>query len=78
MGYFGSSMDMGGRYRGEVSMGAKFAVSFLTKVATWMILLTISTPAFCEKSVITFSLTFGWLSRTGLMVGYGVTDDFSD
>ena len=47
---------------------------FLTKVATWVILLTISNPAFCERGGVIFGFTMGFFSRTGLIVGYGLTD----
>ena len=47
---------------------------FLTKVATWIILLTISNPAFCERGGVIFGFTMGFFSRTGLIVGYGLTD----
>lgn len=47
---------------------------FLTKVAPWVILLTISNPAFCERGGVIFGLTMGFFSRTGLMIGYGLTD----
>lgn len=47
---------------------------FLTKVAIWVILLTISNPAFCERGGVIFGLTMGFFSRTGLIVGYGLTD----
>ena len=47
---------------------------FLTKVGTWIILLTISNPAFCERGGVIFGLTMGFFSRTGLIVGYGLTD----
>ena len=47
---------------------------FLTKVATWIILLTISNPAYCERGGVIFGLTMGFFSRTGLMIGYGLTD----
>ena len=47
---------------------------FLTKVAAWLILLTISNPAFCERGGVIFGFTMGFFSRTGLIVGYGLTD----
>lgn len=47
---------------------------FLAKVATWGILLTISNPAFCERGGVIFGFTMGFFSRTGLIVGYGLTD----
>ena len=37
-------------------------------------LLTISTPAFCERGGIIFGVTVGYLSRTGLILGYSATD----
>ena len=47
---------------------------FLTKMATWVILLAISNPAFCERGGVIFGFTMGFFSRTGLIVGYGLTD----
>ena len=43
------------------------------KVATWIILLTFSNPAFCERRGIIFAFNMGWPS-SGLILGYGLTD----
>ena len=47
------------------------------KVATWVILLTLSNPAFCERRGIIIAFTMGGFSRSGLILGYGLTDKLS-
>ena len=43
----------------------------------WVILLTLSNPAFCERRGIIIAFTIGWFSRSGLILGYGLTDKLS-
>ena len=49
----------------------------IVKVATWVILLTLPNPAFCERRGIIIAFTMGGFSRTGLILGYGLTDKLS-
>ena len=50
---------------------------FIVKVITLLILLSLANPAFCERRGVIVALTMGWFSRSGLILGYGVTDRIS-
>ena len=49
----------------------------IVKVVTWVILLTLSNPAFCERRGIIIAFTMGYFSKSGFILGYGVTDRIS-
>ena len=48
----------------------------IVKVTAWVILLTLSNPAYCERRGIIVAFNMGWPS-SGLILGYGLTDKFA-
>ena len=63
----------------KIVMTRKVPLFYLSavKVATWLILLALSNPAFCERRGIIIAFTMGYFSRSGLILGYGFTDKLS-
>ena len=50
---------------------------FIVKVTTCLILLSLANPAFCARRGIIVAFMLGYFSKSGLILGYGVTDRIS-
>ncbi len=49
----------------------------IVKVTAWVILLALANPAFCARRGIIVAFTIGYFSKSGLILGYGLTDKLS-
>ncbi len=50
---------------------------FIVKVITLLILLSLADPAFCARRGFIVGFTMGYFSKSGLILGYGLTDKIS-
>ena len=50
---------------------------FIVKVITCLIFLSLANPAFCARRGFIVAFTIGYLSKSGFILGYGLTDKIS-